>query len=129
MGRLGCLTCFSGADCHFTAERDFVVTHEGDLFHRSPALDPKPVPWIASPNASSTLQVALAPGIQYDIDQVFRAVDLVIGRLGGCLPCHSGFDVSYLNEIETLGINPDGTVTPYGGSAIGGQSEIGGFAG
>ena len=79
------------------------------------------------PNVSSTLKVSLAPGDNFDIDKVFRAIDAVISKVGGCLPCHSGFDVSYLNEVELLGIDQNGQATQFGGSAIDGRGQLDGF--
>ena len=125
--RLGCPECFSGADCFFKAERDFLIREDNELVFRAREDLPEPCPWFAVPNVSSTLKVSLAPGDQFDIDKVLRAVDAVISRVGGCLPCHSGFDVSYLNEIGFLGIDPEGQPTQFGGSTANGRGELEGF--
>lgn len=112
--RLGCPTCFSGADCRFVAERQFIVDPEG--VGATPVQDPDPSPWRAFTSelgTNSTVTVALASGIQYDIEKVFRAVDKVIGGLGPC-PCHSGFDIQYLNEVSVLGINNELQLQKYG---------------
>jgi len=106
---LGCTRCFSGASCVFEAERNFVVDSGGIFSHVAADTNPPPTPWRAD------LTVALAPGNQFNIDQVFTAVDSVINTIGGCLPCHSGFNILYLNEVEFLGIGPEGQVQQYGG--------------
>jgi hypothetical protein len=111
---LGCPGCFSGADCVFTAERNFAIDPEGIFSHL--ALNPQPLPPIVAPD----LTVSLAAGNRFNIDKVFSAIDTVIDRLpggGGCLPCHSGFDISYLNEIEFLGIDENGKAQQFGGQA------------
>jgi hypothetical protein len=109
---LGCRTCFSGADCVFTAERNFVVNEEGIFSHHSiSALNPQPLP------PAPELLVSLPATNQLDINKVYSAIDIVASRIGGCLPCHSGFDVSYLSEVEFIGIDPDGEVQQYGAAA------------
>ena len=110
LAELGCKPCFSGADCVFTAERNFLVNEEG-VFSRPSilALNPQPSPW------APDVIVSLPARSQFDINAVYNAIDTVAGRLGGCLPCHSGFDVSYLNEVEFIGIDEDGGVQQYGG--------------
>ena len=99
LGRLGCPTCFSGANCLFQAERDFVIDSKASVLERV-ALNPQPLP----PGERSSVHVALASSVPSNIDKVFKAVDAVIGTLGSC-PCHSGFDVLYQNELRTIVVN------------------------
>lgn len=107
--RLGCPNCFSGADCLFTLERDWVIDAKGALASVASELNPQPLP----PRASSAT-VSLARGVRYDINKVFKAVDGVIHTLGSC-PCHSGFDVLYQNELPVIGINEKGEALQFGG--------------
>jgi hypothetical protein len=107
--RLGCPMCFSGADCRFTLEREYVVDPAGVLDIRS---DPTPIPW-----REATVTVSLASAARYNIETVFKAIDNVIRTIGAC-PCHSGFDVSYLNELTVIGINPQGQAQQFGGEPI-----------
>lgn len=107
LGRLGCPGCFSGADCIFTAERDFVVDPEG-IFSRL-ELNPQPLPPAPAP-----VTVSLASANRFNIDKVFNAVDAAIATIGAC-PCHSGFDVAYLNEVQVIGIDEEGQAQQYGG--------------
>lgn len=109
LGKLGCLTCFSGADCLFQVERDFVVDAKASVLDRV-ALNPQPLP----PGRSSTAHVALPKGAQFDIEKIFKAVDGVINVLGPC-PCHSGFDVLYQNEIRTITVNEQMQAQQFGG--------------
>ena len=107
--RLGCSKCFSGADCLFSFERDYVIDARGALASVASELNPQPLP----PRAAAAT-VSLAHGIRYDINKVFKAVDSVIHTLGAC-PCHSGFDVLYQNELPVIGINEKGEAHQFGG--------------
>jgi hypothetical protein len=109
MERLGCGTCFSGADCVFTHERDFVADLKGTLSAAAVELNPQPLP----PRAANTT-VSLAPTVRYDINKVFKAVDKVIDLIGPC-PCHSGIDILYLNELNVIGINEKIEAQQFGG--------------
>jgi len=109
---LGCPRCFSGADCVFMAERDFAVNPEGIFSHI--AINPQPLP----PRVAPDLTVSLSPSNRFNIDKVFSAIDTVVSRLpGGCSPCHSGFDIDYLSEVEFLGIDEKGNAQQFGGHA------------
>jgi hypothetical protein len=105
--RLGCPTCFSGADCHFTFERNYLVDAKGSL--AAVELNPQPLP-----PRESTAIVSLASGARFDINKVYKAIDSVINTLGPC-PCHSGFDIFYQNELPVIGINEKGEAMQFGG--------------
>ena len=97
--RIGCPRCFSGADCFFQTEREFVINPAGKL-DSGPAmsfgaaqLGPDPTPWRAT--------VAVAPSVRYDLDKVFTAVDRVIDLIGPH-PCISGFDVLFRDELIVI---------------------------
>jgi hypothetical protein len=107
--RLGCARCFSGADCLFTHERDYVVDVKGGISAVTVELNPQPLP----PRADHAT-VSLASGVRYDIDKVFKAVNKVIDIIGSC-PCHSGIDVLYLNELKVIGIDAHGESHQFGG--------------
>lgn len=107
--RLGCGRCFSGADCLFTHERDFVVDAKGMI--SAVELNPQPLPPGPPPERAT---VSLAAGARYDIDKVFKAVDKVIDIIGAC-PCHSGIDILYLNELKVIGIDAQGAPHQFGG--------------
>ena len=70
LGRLGCTHCFSGANCLFQVERDFVMDTKASALERV-ALNPQPLP----PGERSSVHVALASGARSNIDKVFKAVD------------------------------------------------------
>jgi hypothetical protein len=106
--RLGCPRCFSGADCLFAAERDFVVDPQA-VASAVTHLGPQPDPWRVS-----AATVSLARGVRYDINKVFQAVDKTIDILGQC-PCHSGIDVFYRNELTVIGVNEQAEAQQFGG--------------
>jgi hypothetical protein len=109
--RIGCRTCFSGLDCHFLLERDFSVDQKGGLTEPIPSpwirANPDPVPW--------KVVVGFQGKTAYNIEQVYKAIDNVNGRLG-CIACHSGFDIDYINEVILLGVDPAQQVQQYGGT-------------
>src|SRR5215216_580966 len=97
--RLGCPKCFSGADCFFTNERDFVVDSK---FAVNPAIaqGPHPEPW----SAQTTYTVGLSSRVRYDLDKVFVAIDKAIDIIGAH-PCISGFDFHFQDELRTIVVN------------------------
>lgn len=96
--RLGCPKCFSGADCFFINEREFVLDSKSAV-ERSNIAEPNPDPY--RPN---TYAVGLSSGVRYDLDKVFRAVDKVIDIIGHH-PCISGFDFHFRDELRTIIVN------------------------
>jgi len=103
LDKLGCPRCFSGADCLFLHEREFIVDPAEKV-----SLNPQPLP----PREAHAV-VSLAPSLRYDIDKVFKSVDAVIKGLGSC-PCHSGIDVLYQSELPVLNINEKFEVQQFG---------------
>jgi hypothetical protein len=109
--RIGCRTCFSGADCHFSLERNLIVDQHGAI-----NADPVPSPWLIATGPQPlpwNVVVGFQGNVAFNIEQVYKAVDNVISSLGPC-PCHSGFDVSYLNELTIIGINQNLQAQRYG---------------
>jgi hypothetical protein len=109
--RLGCPKCFSGADCFFTHERDFLIDAKNGI--SAVALNPQPLPPEPPPDKAMAV-VSLAPGNRYDIAKIFKAVDKVIDIIGEC-PCHSGIDVLYQNELKVIGVDAKGEAHQFGG--------------
>ena len=92
--RTGCRTCFSGADCHFQQERDFLINEKTELtaFWGTSVQGPVPQPW-------RTATVTLPAKVANNIEQVKRVVANIAGRLG-CPQCCSGFDILFQQEHE-----------------------------
>lgn len=95
--RLGCLRCFSGVDCTFQLERDFVVNEALQL---SSVRSLRAEAQLPAASASS-VSAAMPTAVSYDIDQVQKAVANIAGRLG-CPACCSGFDITFRNQLDFL---------------------------
>ncbi len=98
--RIGCRTCFSGADCTFQSERDWVISKElvatptGQSLAADPAI------------ASQQVTVSLAKEVRFDINQIHAAVAKVVGKLG-CGACCSGFDIAFQDEAQFLTVSKE----------------------
>jgi hypothetical protein len=101
--RLGCRPCFSGADCTFLHERDWVIDEklETHALARSFAQEPEPSPWRS---ATATLPSKVAN----NLDQIKSVVATIAGKLG-CAPCCSGFDILFRQELDFV-VNEAGQV-------------------
>ena len=95
-GKLGCGSCFSGANCLFQTERDYLVdakklavqAHFGSRVATVP--DTAPAVTLNLPGAVSGNLVLLN-----------RAIGNMVGKLG-CMACTSGFDIIFKSEFEKL---------------------------
>jgi hypothetical protein len=83
--------CFSGADCLFQMERDFLFDPEGSA---NPGMAP-------TAGAEAAMTVGLSPRVKYDIGTVMLAVDKVIDLIGPH-PCISGFDVLFKDQMIVI---------------------------
>jgi hypothetical protein len=130
---LGCPRCFSGHDCQFSLERNLIVDPDGKVSGSgeshipSLAVNPDPVPW--------KVVVGFQGTVAFNIDQVLKAVDNVIAGLAEinaartagpttefvpgiefCNTCHSGRDVTYVNEVILIGVDQNQQTQHYGGA-------------
>jgi hypothetical protein len=105
--RVGHPNCFSGVDCQFVGEREFVIDAKGSIS----SSEPEPNPWRAlTPQVSNTVLVKVAPEAAGNIETVKSIVAQVAGLIG-CPGCHSGFDIYYAQEVEVLSAGAQGNVT------------------
>ena len=107
--RLGCTRCFSGANCVFELERDWVVNEKLDL--TPVGASPEPVPWRSGAETMAFRaqgSVALSAKVAYNLDDIQKVVDKVAGKLGHT-QCFSGFDIGFGLE-EQLVLNARGQV-------------------
>ena len=95
--RLGCRNCFSGADCSFIHEREFVLG-EAATAANTRLTAPQPDPWLESRIQAQQVTVVLSKEVSYDLPAIKTTLKKILD-LAGC-PCHSGLDISYLNEIS-----------------------------
>jgi hypothetical protein len=114
--RLGCGSCFSGVDCTFQMERDFVIDE---------ALKVAPVPGagkgmafseIAGPSRGVT--VSMPPAVHHDLRKILDVADIIAEKLGkhslsghGSVACCSGFDITFRQELNFM-VDNDGNVSP-----------------
>ena len=98
--RLGCTRCFSGADCTFQLERDFVVNEKLQVNARALG-EPNPQP-------SRAVGVSLPGRVAYNLGDIQKVVAEVAGKLGHTA-CFSGFDLAFGIE-EQLVLNAKGQV-------------------
>lgn len=93
--RLGCHPCFSGADCTFLHERDFIINEKMEVVS-----GPEPQPWRQPLELRPTaFTVTLGRAEAYDLDKVKDIVARVVGKLGH-EGCHSGFDITFRHEWQ-----------------------------
>jgi hypothetical protein len=98
--RLGCERCFSGRNCLFELERQFLINERLEISAAAPvgrlqlALPQDPVPL-------RTAKVQLAKEVAGDIDALKQAIAAVTDKLGH-RACFSGFDVLFGEEFERI---------------------------
>lgn len=94
MEKLGCGKCFSGFDCRFQLQRDFLI---------DPEMKTQLLKNDYSPSVP-VVNVRINEATSNNLDKVIGLIDKLHGKFG-CLPCHSGFDFRFRNEIHELGIS------------------------
>ena len=113
--RLGCGSCFSGVDCTFLMERDYVVNE---------SLEVTPVPRVSEglgasqvAGSSAGVRVSLPTEVNYDLAKILNVVDIVGRNLGqhwlqgGLAFCCSGFDITFEQELNFMA-DKEGNVSP-----------------
>lgn len=106
VGRLGCVTCFSGADCTFLHERDFLINEklETQASARGSVQlmdQPNPSPWRST-------RVTLPAKVSNNLKQVQELVANIAGRIGHP-HCCSGFDIFFRQELDFM-VNEAGQI-------------------
>ena len=102
--RLGCRTCFSGADCTFLHERDFVIDEKLQVQRSAGASVQLPQDPVPIHRATATL-----PGkVGDNLKQIQEVVANIAGRLGHPACC-SGFDILFRQELNFM-VNEAGQI-------------------
>ncbi len=91
--RLGCKPCFSGADCFFQHERDWVIDEKLKVSANLVNLRG------TVPDVGPSVKASLPMSVSGNLATLQKAVAAIAGRLG-CTPCTSGFDLFFQQEIE-----------------------------
>ena len=92
--RLGCRTCFSGADCAFHIERDWVINEKVELSPSARMAGGDPIP-------ARPVNATLAHAVSYDLKRIQESVAKIAGKLG-CQACCSGFDIIFRQELDYM---------------------------
>jgi hypothetical protein len=95
--RLGCRACFSGVNCTFQLERDFVINERLEINSvGSPRqqLPQDPVPL-------RPVTATLASEVSHDLGKIQETVAKIADRLG-CGACCSGFDITFRQELDFI---------------------------
>lgn len=94
--KLGCLKCFSGADCFFQWERDYVINPATAAALSLPAAGRG-----ATPDTAPTVTANIPRAVSGNLSLLQKAVANIAGKLG-CAPCTSGFDLRFQQEISRV---------------------------
>jgi hypothetical protein len=101
--QLGCRTCFSGADCTFLHERDFIINEKLEI-RASTGISIEGGDPIPARLATATLPAK----VSNNLEQIRGVVANIAGRLG-CSACCSGFDILFRQELDFV-VNEAGEV-------------------
>ena len=100
--RLGCPECFSGFDCTFESERDFIL--DKDLKVRPTSVRAGQA--VSRGARRREAVVRLAPSAEYNLKWILERID-ILGRdlgqhwqQGGLAWCCSGFDITFERELQ-----------------------------
>lgn len=94
--RLGCLACFSGADCTFQLERDFLLD---DRLGLAAAVGRRGAVTDAGPSVTARITT----GVSNNLKLLQRTVATIAGKVG-CPQCTSGWDIIFQQELKR--VNP-----------------------
>jgi hypothetical protein len=101
--RLGCPQCFSGRDCRFRLERQFLV--DDQLAIHVGASDPDGDPVHSGDtfltNTATRVSVRLAGEVSSDLGALTRSIAEIVDKLGHP-QCFSGFDISFREQVERI---------------------------
>jgi hypothetical protein len=110
--RLGCPECFSGFDCTFESERDFVIDDNLNV----QATEVRAGQAVSRGAVKREVTIALAPSAEYDLEAILTKIDIWGKRLGphwlqgGLAMCCSGFDMTFERELRST-LDVDGNFT------------------
>jgi hypothetical protein len=112
--RLGCRPCFSGADCFFELERNYLIDENAKL-RNSLQVPELGVRATASHNAGTTVNVALSKKAGFSIDTITAAVEK-IAELSGHTACATGcnlFFQHFLDDMRSFAVNEKGVIQKF----------------
>ncbi len=98
--RLGCKACFSGADCFFELERQYLIDEKAKLAARVQVPDRGAVD-LAARNVGTTVRVGLSSKAGYSIDTITAAVEK-IAELSGHVACATGCNLFFEHFLDDM---------------------------
>ena len=112
--RLGCRPCFSGADCFFELERNYVVNEKAQLATslQVPQMLARSIPARAS---TKTVNVTLSNKAGFNIGTITSAVEK-IAELSGHTACATGcnlFFQHFLDDMRSFAVNEKGLIQKF----------------
>src|SRR5215831_1526236 len=110
--RLGCPTCFSGADCTFTVERDFLMNERLEISPSTPIVS-SPDPDGDPTHRRRGVRVHMASDVSHNLEGIQTAVAKIAERLGHPMCC-SGFDIAFREEVNVITVDRDLNVQAFG---------------
>jgi hypothetical protein len=113
--QLGCGSCFSGIDCTFQMERNYVIDEALRVAPMPSARRGMALSEIVGPSHGVT--VSMPPAVNYDLKKILNVADIIGRNLGqhwlsgGLAFCCSGFDITFRQELNFM-VDNDGNVSP-----------------
>lgn len=98
---IGCPKCFSGLECTFESQREFLIGPRFDVRRLEPKHE-RATPVLAARQVTAPLSAEES----FSLDDVLKRIDLVGNRLGrhwesgGLAFCCSGFDITFGQEAR-----------------------------
>ena len=110
--RLGCPTCFSGADCTFTMERHFVMNERLEISPSTPSVS-TPDPDGDPAHFRRGVHALLGSDVSRNLEGIQTAVARIAEGLGHPMCC-SGFDIAFRQEFNFITVDRDLNVQAFG---------------
>lgn len=109
--KLGCRPCFSGADCFFQLEKNFIINEKGLSSAKAitPVSDVAEKRFAGRPSGK-TVRIALSGKAGYSIETILASVEK-IAELSGHTACATGcnlFFQHFLDDMRSFTVNEKG---------------------
>ena len=109
--KLGCRPCFSGADCFFHLEHDYVIDEKAVVAANRQTVERRSFPG----SLGKTIRVTLSPKAGFSIDTITAAVEK-IAELSGHTACATGCNIffqHFLDDMRSFAVNEKGLIAKF----------------
>lgn len=116
--RLGCKPCFSGADCFFQLEKEYIIDENAKVFGSSLRVDNKGLAThsaFSTATSGRTINVSLSPKAGFSIDTISAAIGK-IAELSGHTACATGCNIffqHFLDDMRSFAVNDKGAINQF----------------